>query len=317
MPNILKGNIKKDTLNESQHAADSRVYLTLDVIKRLEKLQLVAGRYLPGKSVGARPAFRRKPTNEFMDYRKYVHGDDVRFVDWKASARSSNIYLKQGNYPKEATVHILLDCSASMAWGNPSKSKMALSLVAMIGYLALAHQDRLVLYMLHDDNSQWLGPINGKGQIPSMVKAVADIKFYGKVQLYDAIKNLSHRTFALHGLTFIISDFIETNSIDNILRLFPIPTWNVNVIHLLHRDELNPPIKGSYEFIDVETNEKVNVDVDDRAIETYMKSLTDWQKQLELDCINNNAFYTLIPSDWSLVEEVIPHFMDVHLVHKC
>ena len=313
--------ILKETKNKRQHVEQQpqtvpQFFLSLEAIRRLEKLQLSASRYLPGSAVGRRPAFRRKPTTEFLDYRKYVHGDDVRFVDWKASARSEHIYLKQGNYPKEATVYVLLDCSASMAWGTPSKSQTALSLVTALGYLALAHQDRFVFAAFHDTSLQFLGPISGKGQIPSLFNYLTQIQFDGRAHITKAIQNFSHRSLAANGLVFVISDLLEVESLNETLKFVPTPTWNVTILHLLHKEELTPSLIGNYEFQDVETNDKGNFDINSNDIEEYKKLNLSWQGQLELDCISNNAFYTLIPSNWSLEREIIPHLKDVHILQE-
>jgi uncharacterized protein (DUF58 family) len=119
--------------------------LSAQAIRQLDRLRLNAGRYLPGYGVGLRPSLRRRPSAEFQQHRMYVPGDDVRFVDWKASARAEHIFVKQGEQPKEATVYLLLDCSASMAWGSPPKSQAALQLAAALAYLALSHGDRFML----------------------------------------------------------------------------------------------------------------------------------------------------------------------------
>ncbi|MBN2501013.1 MAG: DUF58 domain-containing protein, partial [Anaerolineales bacterium] len=111
------------------------VQLSAQAIRQLERLRLRTTRDLQGEAIGERRSSRRRPDVDFREHRAYVPGDDLRFVDWRASARSETFFVKQGEQTKEAAVFLLLDCSASMAWGEPPKNQTALALAAALGYL--------------------------------------------------------------------------------------------------------------------------------------------------------------------------------------
>ena len=139
--------------------------LTPQTFRQLNRLQLNAGRYLPGHAVGMRPSLRRRPSSEFKEHRMYVTGDDVRFVDWKASSRSEHVFVKLGEQPKEATVYILLDCSQSMDWGDPPKVGTALALAAAIGYMALSQGRSLDDRSLYRKDHQAFGSHYRQGTV--------------------------------------------------------------------------------------------------------------------------------------------------------
>ena len=111
---------------------------------------------------------RRKPAIEFREHRMYVPGDDIRFVDWQASARQDQIFIRQGEMPKDVIVYLLLDTSASMLWGKTPKRNAQLSLAAALGYAALQNGDRLYVHAYGENNNPDFGPASGKGHLSSL-----------------------------------------------------------------------------------------------------------------------------------------------------
>ena len=116
------------------------------------------------------------------------------------------------------------------------------------------------------------------------------------------------------GLTLIISDLLESNDLAKALELLPAPAWDVVVFHLLHPQELQPALQGDFQMIDAESGKKINYDVDAKALQIYRQRIDAWSNDLEMICIENNAFYALIQADWSLENEIIPYLRAVHVV---
>jgi uncharacterized protein (DUF58 family) len=288
------------------------VRLNQRAVRQLNRLQLNAGRYLPGTAVGLRPSMRRQPAYDFREHRMYVPGDDVRFVDWKASARQEHVFVKQDEHPKEATAHLLLDCSASMRWGDPPKAMRALEVAAALGFLALAHGDRLYIHPSPGSQAQPLGPISGKGQVPALLNYLRLLPFQGRADLEQTVRHLVGGAHG--GLTLLISDLLDVTNLRTVLQTLPPPAWEVVVLHLLHAEELNPTLRGNVEMNDVESGQGINYDVDARALLRYKQHVTTWCGELEMTCFDNNALYTLIPTHWSLDGEILPHLRSIHLL---
>ncbi len=290
------------------------IHFTASTLRQLNRMHLNASRLLPGYQIGMRPSLRRKPSSDFHQHRMYVPGDDVRFVDWKASGRQEHIFIKQGEHPKEATIYVLLDCSSSMAWGKPPKAIAALNLAAALGYMALAHADRFVLVPFSAGAAQYLGPISGKGQFPNLVNFLYGLKFAGETDLTRSIREFTRRAGTKTGLALIVSDLLSSTGLEEALSFLPAPSWDVIVLHVLHPEELHPILRGDYEIKDTETGLKENHDINPKALAAYQEYLQAWKKRLELNCIEANAFYTSITSNWSLDTEILPHLRDVNVV---
>lgn len=290
--------------------------LSTGSLRQLNGLQVNASRFIKGNAAGMRYSLRRKPAAEFREHRMYVPGDDIRHVDWKASARQEHIFIKQGEHPKEASVYLLLDCSGSMAWGGQPKFHACLQLAAAFGFMSLANYDRLMVVPLGRSDIQPLGFISGKGQFPTFLNYLRRLTFAGKYNLQQVIQNFTARQARGGGLTLILSDLLDSPHLSDVLQLLPIPTWDVLVFHLLHPEELNPSIKGDFEMVDVESGLKANYDINADAIETYQKQIQVWRTRLEMGCVEANAYYNLIPTDWSLEKEMIPHLRSVDVIRS-
>jgi hypothetical protein len=112
-------------------------------MNRLDSLDVLSRKILQGKLQGERRSKRRGQSVEFADYRPYVAGDDLRFVDWNIYGRLEQLFLKLFLEEQDLTVHIVVDGSASMSLGEPSKELFIKKLTAALGYVSLVNNNRV------------------------------------------------------------------------------------------------------------------------------------------------------------------------------
>ncbi|NIV10676.1 MAG: DUF58 domain-containing protein [Aliifodinibius sp.] len=283
--------------------------LAPEALRQLNRLQIRGSKALRGDGFGIRSSNRGKPAMEFREHRMYVPGDDIRFVDWKASARNEKIFVRQGEMPKDVLVYLLLDCSASMLWGHRSKRETQLALASALGYTALKDGDRLYVSPYGDMANIEFGPVIGKGYLSSYIRYLNQLNYGGQSNLENAVRTIKQK-FSRGGVVFIMSDLLEKGDLSAILSHLPAPKWWVNVLHLLHPGELNPEIRGFYELEDRETGQLRNYDLTKEAMNKYRERVKSWRSQLELHAVDHHAFYFLIKTDWSLSREVIPYLRE-------
>src|SRR5947209_4649639 len=106
-------------------------------LRQLESLSLAARGVATGGVSGEHASRRKASSVEFADYRGYVPGDDFRMIDWNVYARLGELCLKLTQARENVTLHLLLDASQSMEWGEPSKFLFARRLAAALGVVAL------------------------------------------------------------------------------------------------------------------------------------------------------------------------------------
>src|SRR3954447_8257977 len=91
-------------------------------LARLEQLELVSRRIFAGKMKGERRSKRKGQSVEFADYRNYVVGDDLRFLDWNIYGRLEKLFLKLFFEEEDLHVNVIVDMSKSMDFGEPAKA---------------------------------------------------------------------------------------------------------------------------------------------------------------------------------------------------
>src|ERR1700722_7171529 len=113
-------------------------------LARLEQLELVSRKIFMGRMKGERRSKRKGKSVEFADYRNYVVGDDLRFLDWNLYARLDKLFLRLFMEEENLPFYILLDNSLSMDFGSPTKLLYAKQIAAALVFVGLVNLDRVV-----------------------------------------------------------------------------------------------------------------------------------------------------------------------------
>ncbi|MCP4939860.1 MAG: DUF58 domain-containing protein, partial [Phycisphaeraceae bacterium] len=115
------------------------------LMARLDHLDVVSRKIFNGRVQGERRSKRRGQSVEFADFRPYVHGDDLRFVDWNIYGRLDRLFLKIFLEEEDLSLIVVVDGTSSMHWGDPSKFEYARRLAMALGYIGLVNQNRVSL----------------------------------------------------------------------------------------------------------------------------------------------------------------------------
>src|SRR6202158_4507347 len=119
-----------------------------DFLARLEQLELVSRKIFLGRMKGERRSKRKGQSVEFADYRNYVVGDDLRFLDWNLFARLDRLFIRLFMEEEDLHVYILIDNSLSMDFGTPSKLQYVRQVAAALAFIGLVNLDRVVIEAL-------------------------------------------------------------------------------------------------------------------------------------------------------------------------
>src|ERR671936_278356 len=142
--------------------------------RRLERLTLVSRKRLIGQGQGDRRSLRKGSSLEFADYRHYVEGDDPARVDWNIYSRTDTLFVRLYEEEEVLNVHLLVDASRSMDWGEPSKLRYARRLAAALGYVALNASNRLFVWPL-TTGSKGFGPAWGRARTTPLLRYLDEL----------------------------------------------------------------------------------------------------------------------------------------------
>src|ERR671911_15410 len=109
--------------------------LDADFLARLEQLELVSRKIFLGRMKGERRSKRKGQSVEFADYRNYVVGDDLRFLDWNLYARLDKLFLRLFMEEEDLHFYLLIDNSLSMDFGTPTKLHFVKQVAAALAFV--------------------------------------------------------------------------------------------------------------------------------------------------------------------------------------
>lgn len=274
-------------------------------LRRLERLSLQAQRTLRGTPiVGRYPGRQPMPATIFNDHRPYVPGDDPRYLDWNVYARQEQLLVRLGETEQDVAVSVILDTSRSMAMGEPDRLRLAIQLSGAIGYLALAHGDR-VSVLAGDRPSPVFGPARGKMQAVELFTALREVTPTLRTDLVQAAYQIAQRS-SRGGLVLFLSDLLTAMPMEQLAQILPAPRWQVMVLHLLSRTETAPNLQGPLELVDSETGERMEVDLDAETLAAYRTAVQNWRSGIARQCASYGISYAAIITDWVLERQIIP-----------
>src|SRR5580692_11513258 len=181
---------------------------------RLDQLDLLSRKLLAGKLKGERRSKRRGQSVEFADYRNYVIGDDLRFIDWNIYGRLDRLFLKLFMEEEDLSLYILLDVSASCDYGTPNKSFYMKQVAAALGYVGLVNYNRVTISAMSDGIVAETGALRGRKRVPQMIDFVSKLQPTGASNFGNACKRfaLQHRQ---KGVCVVLSDFFVKEGFEN------------------------------------------------------------------------------------------------------
>src|SRR5437016_5733486 len=150
---------------------------------RLDQLDLISRKLLAGKMKGERRSKRRGQSVEFADYRNYVVGDDLRFIDWNIYARLDRLFLKLFLEEEDLSLYVLLDVSKSCDYGEPNKAIYLKRVAAALGYIGLVNYNRVTIAAMADGIVADTGGMRGRRRVAQMLDFIGKIPANGPSNL--------------------------------------------------------------------------------------------------------------------------------------
>jgi uncharacterized protein (DUF58 family) len=264
------------------------------LLRRLEQITVLPRRRAGGGLGGEHRSRARAASNDFVDHRPYASGDDFRQVDWNVYSRLDQLYVKQTEARERLILYLFLDCSASMAFGQPSKFDYARQLAAVIGYVTLARYDRLELVSLAGSGGA-VRLLRGKQRFNELLVALDSIEARGGLNLDSELASV-RRTIA-GGQAVLISDMLHPGGYEGGLNSLSKLGLEPSVIQVLSPQELEPDTGGDLELEDLESGERVEVGLSPQAVAIYRARLSEWYGGVERYCANRGLRYLLVSTE--------------------
>jgi uncharacterized protein (DUF58 family) len=242
---------------------------------------------------GLRQGLHRSPFHgfsaEFSQYRHYRQGDDLKYVDWKAFARTDRLYSRQFRETTNLGALFVVDASGSMSFDG--KLTVAAATAAALGTLVIDQGDAAGLLAVDcDGRSEYVPARSGRHHLRVFLAALARLKAAGTVSVADALRRAA-TLMRRRGMIVVLSDLYEETATLSEVRRLSRMGHDVVVIQTLSPDELKLPSTGAADFEDLETGARLIADArtvrDDyaRAIAGFLSTIEKSFKREGLDYV--------------------------------
>lgn len=305
----------------NQHRPRTRdELLSPELSSRLERLDVRSRKVFQGTLPGERRSKRRGRSVEFDDYRTYVPGDDLRHIDWNVYARLDRLFIKLFREEEDLALHILLDCSASMDAGSPSKLVFAHRVAMALGHLGLASQNRVSVTTFGSRAGyRSLPPTRGRKGVQPMAQFLLenlDLSPDGPGQSTGEDFAGALRRFAAgrsgKGVVVLLSDVLIREGYKAGLGMLADTGragYDTTCVQILSPGELDPSLEegrvsGDLHLLDNETGQGAEVTVTPELLEKYRRSVRSYCEELAHFCRSRSMRHTLALTD-TPIEEIV------------
>ena len=252
-------------------------------LSRLERLEIVSRKILQGRTKGERLTKRRGQSAEFADFRPYVVGDDLRFLDWNLYARMDKLFLRVFLEEEDLHFYILVDNSLSMNYGSPTKLHFAKQVAAALGYIGLCNLDRVMIEPLNTDNARPSGVMRGRKNLPRMISYLENLDAVGGSDLTASLKSFSMRSKG-KGVVIVLSDFMDKGGYEEGLKYLLARDMDVYAVQILSAEEIEPPLVGDLKLTDIEDGDEAEITMSAPLMRRYRETLAAWRGTLAQFC---------------------------------
>jgi len=258
--------------------------LSPEILRHLEQFQLLAARRAKSSARGERRSKARGQSVEFADYRNYVAGDDLRYLDWNLYGRLERLFLKLYEEERELPVRIFLDASESMAFGDPRKFDFARQVAAAIGYVALCGFDRVTVVPFGDNpenvmTAGALRAVRGRKSSLQFFRNLAQLTAKGSATLNDTLRRGAIEARQA-GVAIVLSDFLDPAGYDKGLMALVGRGFQVNAVQILSPEELAPTTFGDLRLVDSETGAMQEVTFGKFRLNAYQHAVQNFIQKL-------------------------------------
>jgi uncharacterized protein (DUF58 family) len=253
-------------------APKNEMLLDSSFMSRLDQLDVMSRKLLAGKLKGERRSKRRGQSVEFADYRNYVVGDDLRFIDWNIYARLDRLFLKLFLEEEDLSLYVLVDVSKSCDYGEPYKALYMKRVAAALGYIGLVNYNRVNVIAMANGIVAETGPTRGRRRVAQLLDFVDKLKPTGASHLAEACKRfaLAHRQ---KGVLVVLSDFFDKGGYENGLRYVSSGKYDLFAVQILSPQEIDPDLQGDLKLKDMEDDDMAEVSITQPLIKQYKANL--------------------------------------------
>jgi len=280
--------------------------LDIETASRLRRFYFRSPSRVRGRKAGLHKSLYKGISPDFLEYKEYNRGDELRQVDWRLYGRHDRLYVKKFEDEVNLAWCILIDSSASMGYGEGGSRKLrySASLAATLAYLLLRQGDSVGGGGFSADGLSVIPPRSGNSYITPILEKLETLAPAGRTALTGPVFK-ALETFKQDASFVIISDLLtDETEIEKSLQMLRAAKKDAIIFHVLHEDEVDFSFRGSLEFLDMDSDERDIVDTD-AVRDGYKKMVRQFTERLKALCHEYESRYVFSPTSRPFEESLI------------
>lgn len=246
-------------------------FLDLRALAALERMRFSPQRRIEGTYSGRHQSRQKGGSGEFVDYREYTPGEDLRRLDWKVYARTGKEVIRLFQDETNLSCTLAIDASRSMLFGSDdeksavgSKLEYAQYLATGFSHLIAGAQDHVGVAVLRDQLADYAAPAGAGTHVQYVQQIIHDIQPSETGVMAAGLQSLFEQSKS-RGVLMLISDFLvdDVSDVFAAMRLFRHRGFEVVLLHLVHPDEEKLPTGKAFRFEGLEGEGSIDCSPED------------------------------------------------------
>ena len=255
-------------------------FLDLRALAALAHMRFTTRRRIEGAYSGRHQSRQQGGAGEFVDFREYSAGEDLRRLDWKVFARTGKAFIRLHQDETNLLCTLAIDASGSMSFGgsrgeSSSKLHYVQHLATALTHIITQAQDQVGVAVLDDSVREFIPPGGTLTHVLLLQELIEQLTTRSTTTMADSLRSLFEQS-SRRGVLMLMSDFLmdDLEDVFAVLWLFRHRGWEVVVLHTVHPDEERLPDGAAYRFEGMENDGHLSCSPSDirAAYETRFKS---------------------------------------------
>jgi uncharacterized protein (DUF58 family) len=177
---------------------------------------------------------------DFAEHRPYQPGDELRSIDWRAFGRTDRLLIRRYQDDRQLPLSVVLDSSASMAYGKPAKDDIAKLAAAALALMAIDQGDT-VQVMAGANSAHWTPALSSASAAGRACETLFASVSRGTVDLAQVMQQVGD-SLRRRTLVVLFSDLLtEVEPLAEVAAAMAARGHEVAVIQVLDRSEIDLP----------------------------------------------------------------------------
>jgi uncharacterized protein (DUF58 family) len=282
------------------------------LLRELRYLEISTAKAVRNVRIGPHTSRTRGPGFDFDQHLAYRPGDDVRRIDWNATARLNTPFVRQTHAERELDVVLALDMSASMAIGSSRYSKKEVTTFVAASALFSAASDQINAGFLtfSDRVRTWTPPRRASARAWNLLEEIWALEPDSReTRLLPAIRHLLTNLKTMSVIA-IVSDFISGEGVFESAELRMLAAQH-DVVAVVIEDAADTELPAGRGFVrvrDVETGGASVIALSERTRRTYAHAMAGRKRAIKDACHRIGADFAFVPTDRPAMEPLIELF---------